>query len=295
MYTDSNGKKWYKGNIHTHTTLSDGRVTPAESARLYRENGYDFLAFTDHWHVSENDTTDDGLLLLSGCEYDTGRDVRDGIFHVTSLGCTEMPKLERGADAKTIVDEIHRCGGIANLAHPAWSMNTCEQLMPTVDGKTLPLFGADVTEIYNSVSGLPRNCRPYSGIVIDQLAARGVFPGLVADDDTHWYGSEACMSYIMVQADECTREAILSAIRVGSFYSTQAPTFEITRDGDLLHVSCSPASSVVYYTDVVWCGHRADVGEGIVSSDFRFTNESYVRIEITDSDGKTAWSNCIMR
>lgn len=294
MYTDASGKKWFKGNIHTHTTRSDGRRSPEDSAALYRANGYDFLSFTDHWRVSDTTVTEDGLLLLSGCEYDTGRNVRDGIFHITSLGCTETPRLEHGADARSIVNEIHRCGGIANLAHPAWSLNTCEQLLPVIDGKVVPLFGADVTEIYNSVSGLPRNCRPYSGIVIDQLAAREVYPPLVATDDTHWYESEACMSYIMVQAEECSREAILSAIREGRFYATQSPTLEITRDGNVINVVCSPVESIVYYTDIVWCGHRADVGHGLTSSTFRFESESFVRIEVTDASGRTAWSNIIV-
>ena len=38
-----------KGNLHTHTTWSDGMHTPAETAKHYRSKGYDFLALTDHW------------------------------------------------------------------------------------------------------------------------------------------------------------------------------------------------------------------------------------------------------
>ena len=295
MYIDSNGKKWFKGNIHTHTTVSDGRVSPEDSIALYRKNGYDFLAITDHWRVSETKVTDDGMLLLAGCEYDVGRNVREGIFHITSLGCTETPALDRTADAKTIVDEIHRCGGIASLAHPAWSMNTCEQLLPVYDGEVLPLFGADVTEIYNSVSGLPRNCRPYSGIVLDLMAARGYFTSLVATDDTHWYEGEACLSYIMVQADECTGEAILDAIRAGRFYATQGPVLDVRKEGDTVVVNCSPAESVVYFTDTAWCGHRADVGHGLTQSSFKMTNETFVRVEVTDAEGKTAWGAYIGR
>ena len=291
MYTDSNGKKWFKGNIHTHTTVSDGRLSPEESIALYRKNGYDFLAITDHWRVSETKYTDDGMLLIAGCEYDTGSNVRDGIFHVTSLGCETTPDLQRGADAKIIVDEIHRCGGIASLAHPAWSMNTHDQLLPVYDGEVKPLFGADVTEIFNSVSDMPRNCRPYSGIVLDQMAARGYFTSLVATDDTHWYGDmDTCRSYIMVQADECTREAILDAIRAGRFYATQGPVIEVTKDGDTVNVTCSPAEAIVYFTDTAWCGHRADVAHGITQGSFRMTNETFVRVEVTDAEGKTAWS-----
>lgn len=39
---------WQKGNLHTHTTLSDGRKTVEEAIALYRGQGYDFLAITDH-------------------------------------------------------------------------------------------------------------------------------------------------------------------------------------------------------------------------------------------------------
>jgi len=41
--------RFYKGNLHTHTTESDGALPPAEVARIYREAGYDFLAVTDHF------------------------------------------------------------------------------------------------------------------------------------------------------------------------------------------------------------------------------------------------------
>lgn len=30
---------WYKGNIHSHTTISDGMLTPEQSVKLYKENG----------------------------------------------------------------------------------------------------------------------------------------------------------------------------------------------------------------------------------------------------------------
>ena len=40
-----------KGQLHTHTTLSDGTMTPQEVADVYTGLGYDFLAFTDHDHL----------------------------------------------------------------------------------------------------------------------------------------------------------------------------------------------------------------------------------------------------
>jgi len=37
-----------KGSLHTHTTCSDGKLTPQQVAGTYEDLGYDFIAFTDH-------------------------------------------------------------------------------------------------------------------------------------------------------------------------------------------------------------------------------------------------------
>jgi predicted metal-dependent phosphoesterase TrpH len=45
--------RWYRGNLHMHTLLSDGQAFPDEAARLYRKMGYDFVVFSDHNKVHE--------------------------------------------------------------------------------------------------------------------------------------------------------------------------------------------------------------------------------------------------
>ena len=42
------GLKWYRGNLHTHTKISDGNTSPGAVAQWYRDNDYDFLSITDH-------------------------------------------------------------------------------------------------------------------------------------------------------------------------------------------------------------------------------------------------------
>ena len=44
--------KWYKGNIHTHTTESDGDEAPEKVVRWFRQHGYDFLVLSDHNHLT---------------------------------------------------------------------------------------------------------------------------------------------------------------------------------------------------------------------------------------------------
>lgn len=65
-----------KGNLHAHTTFSDGRRPVAEVVARYRELGYDFLAITDHDNRIGDDywsnipSGDDRMLVLTGVELD---------------------------------------------------------------------------------------------------------------------------------------------------------------------------------------------------------------------------------
>ena len=43
-----NNGNWYKGNLHSHTTVSDGKMTPEQSVEVYKEHGYHFLALSEH-------------------------------------------------------------------------------------------------------------------------------------------------------------------------------------------------------------------------------------------------------
>ena len=63
-----------KGNLHTHTTFSDGRLPAEQVVARYRELGYDFLALTDHDDRIDDEywfklpTSDDRMLVLPGVE-----------------------------------------------------------------------------------------------------------------------------------------------------------------------------------------------------------------------------------
>ena len=41
--------RFFRGNLHTHSTHSDGTLSPAQVCQRYRHAGYDFLALTDHF------------------------------------------------------------------------------------------------------------------------------------------------------------------------------------------------------------------------------------------------------
>ena len=61
--------QFYKANLHSHTTLSDGLLTPEEVKALYKEHGYSIVAFTDHdILIPHKDLKDDSFLPLNGLD-----------------------------------------------------------------------------------------------------------------------------------------------------------------------------------------------------------------------------------
>ena len=59
----------YKANLHVHTTVSDGQMTPEEIKKIYMEKGYSIVAFTDHEvMVPHPDLTDDNFLAITSTE-----------------------------------------------------------------------------------------------------------------------------------------------------------------------------------------------------------------------------------
>jgi len=62
---------YLRGNLHTHTLVSDGRNTVEQMAIAYRNLGYGFVAITDHnTFLGEYELP--GIIVLNGCEHSTG-------------------------------------------------------------------------------------------------------------------------------------------------------------------------------------------------------------------------------
>ena len=280
MISDSQGNKWYKGNLHTHTTDSDGLKSPAEVKRLYKDLGYDFLALTDHWNVNEPDVFD-GMLVLSGCEYDW---MKDGCYHIVGFGLKGEPALTPGDPPQKCIDEIKRCGGVSTLAHPAWSLQRPD--------KMTELRGVDCTEIYNSVSGYPYSARPYSGLLTDIATAMGFRAVLTATDDTHFYGDEIGRGFIYVKAPELTRDAIITAILKGDVVATNGPfiTWGI-EDKDFV-VRCGAGCKYVqFFSNLYYSPETTKTGGTVYEARFRLTPKvRFIRAEAVDFDGRTAYT-----
>lgn len=288
MYTDIYGKNRIKLGLHIHTTVSDGKCTPEEAAQRYKDAGYDAVALTDHWVYGEADEIC-GLPILAGCEYNVGFiDGAEGVYHVLALMCEKEPDLIKGeCTVQEVVDEIHRCGGLAVLAHPAWSLNTPDMIKK--------IKGVDATEIYNAVSNCGFSRRADSSLVVDMLAMQGIFYPLLATDDCHFYTEgDCCNSYIMVECDSLDRASLMKAIKEKRFYASQGPEIHLSRKGDSFRVDCSEVSEIVFMSNVCY-SKRVFTGEDLTYAEYtpRHPHETYIRAYVTDKYGRMAWTNCL--
>ncbi len=293
MFTDMMGNVRYKLGLHLHTTRSDGRREASAVIAEYREAGYDAIALTDHWLWNPAGELD-GMKIISGAEYNIGAsDPCDGfgVYHIVALGCEHRPDILPVDEPATVAAAIHEAGGIAVLAHPAWSLND-----PAVVAAQ-PYF--DATEIFNTVSGVHFSFRPDSSAFCDLLACRGMTLPLLATDDAHYYdGQDDAVSFVCVRAESGAQSELIDAIKRGDFYASQGPELHLSRDGNRFILDCSPAREILFITNLSWSHGRAVRGSDLTHAEYELSvgqgrNDRFVRAEITGMDGKKAWSNYI--
>ena len=60
---------FYKANLHCHTNLSDGYLSPEQVKEHYKSKGYSVVAYTDHdILIPHDDLNDEDFLALHGFE-----------------------------------------------------------------------------------------------------------------------------------------------------------------------------------------------------------------------------------
>jgi hypothetical protein len=200
--------------------------------------------------------------------------------------------FEYDLDPQRVVDHVNGLGGVSVLAHPYWSGLNHADIM-ALDG----LCGV---EIYNTSCDYERNTG-LSAPHVDGLIAAGRRPHIFAVDDHHGADRptmplDACAAWVMVKAPSLSERHILESIRGGLFYSSTGPKIKgITVDGEgVIHVECSPAKTVSFVStpSLGMKFHARETPITSVSYPGR-PGETYVRVEVTDREGRTAWSNPI--
>ena len=100
----------------------------------------------------------------------------------------------------------------------------------------------------------------------------------------------------MVQAEELSQESLFDALDQGRFYCSQGPRFEqISVEDGRIEVTCSPVDTVIFYSNLIWTANRCQTGRDLVCASYAVNRgERYLRIQLIDARGRSAWSNPIV-
>jgi predicted metal-dependent phosphoesterase TrpH len=283
--------RWLKGNLHTHTTNSDGRKTPQEAVAWYAEAGYDFVALTDHHRIpsAADLTAVPSITVLAGEELnfvdrETGAD-----YHVVCLGCRDTITLPAKVTAMEAVAQATAQAELAFVAHPYWCANEIDDLL-----RAMPLAGV---EVFNTTCE-KLNGKGLSVVHWDALLKRGIPAFGFAVDDAHWssradYGE----AWVCVKAEENQAAAIIAALARGEFYASTGPVIEkVELTERRAYIRCSSAVRIVFAgpgpRGRVIC---AEPGSTVCEAEYEFPADlRYLRIHVVDSCGRMAWTNPLL-
>lgn len=285
--------RFYRGNLHTHSTRSDGGLSPAEVIASYRERGYDFLSLTDHFLASYGfpivDTREfrtAQFTTLIGAELHAPQTHLGDLWHILAVGLPlDFAQPSRGETGPQISARANAAGAFIGIAHPAWYSISLED--------ALSLESAHAVEIYNETC-LTLNDRAESWYVSDQLSIRGRRLFVYAADDAHFVGRpDDGRAWVQVRAERLTPEDLLAALKAGQFYSSQGPELhDVSINEDRIQLQCSPASTVI----VSGRGARSSrlFGSNVTRADLSLKDfSSFCRVTVVDALGRRAWTNPI--
>ena len=288
--------RFYRGNLHTHSTASDGALSPRAVCASYRRRGYDFISLTDHFRevygYPVSDTTPfrtDRFTTVLGAELHAPETSLGDDWHILAVGLPldfePTGSHETGAQ---LAARARDAGAYVAAAHPAWYDLT--------DSDIQSLPAASAIEICNTTCQ-EANGKGDSVGYLDRLLSQGHFYHAIATDDAHFQAGrpDVGRNWVMVRSSHLEPAALLEALHAGSFYASQGPQIldvEVARDGKKLTVRTSPVRRMC----ISGAGAGADrvaAGSDFTCAELSLTDlrGPYARITVTDKRGYRAWTN----
>lgn len=314
-------KNFYKGNMHCHSSLSDGRLSPEELKEIYKTAGYSFLAITDHEHINNNSYLDDedfititstelaikqtaGASTLSDtnmkvCHLNLYAKEQDNDYNICyNEEYDHFSAKERRAAFKRPECDFERTYGAQGINrliktanengffvaynHPRWSLENYSDYSG-YEG----LWGV---EIYNTSCNRD-GIYEYDINVADDMLRDGKRVFCTSGDDNHNWSDDSFGTFVSVNADSLEYKSVISALLSGNFYTSTGPAiYEISLDGCEVSVKCSNAERIYLST----AGRRSEctvAAEGQLLTEAKFTvkpEDIYFRISVRDKNGSIA-------
>ncbi|TAK26300.1 MAG: phosphotransferase [Chloroflexota bacterium] len=287
--------RFYRGNLHTHSTRSDGALPPPEVIAAYRDHGYDFLSLTDHFleqygypMVDTREYRRDGFTTIIGAELHAPALANGERWHILAVGLPldfAIPTADERGPA--LARRARVAGAFVAIAHPYWYNLTTED--------AISLDAAHAVEIWNTGCGVEVD-RGDSWYMSDLLNERGIRLTACATDDAHFKATDYRGGWVQVRSESLEPDALVAALKAGHYYSSRGPEIRDVRfDGDHIGVESSPAATIIVHG-------RGAKNERVVSKDGTLTSarlpltkfvNSYCRVIVVDAAGRHAWTNPI--
>ena len=319
---------FYKANLHSHSSISDGKWSPEEMKNNYKAQGYSIVAYTDHQvFITHNELADESFLPLNGYEIDIPEDKPWGVSTKTCHFCLialdknrtlqkiyhDSIFIDRNADKVNIAKNIPPIKRIYNpdiissimqsarddgffvtYNHPVWSLES--------NGEYLKYHGMHAVEIVNYSSYVTGH-EERNGILYDNMLHNGENIYCVATDDNHNVhdiDSPRCDSFggfTMIKAEKLEYETITKALVDGHFYASEGPQiYELYYDttNSMFHIKTSEVVRVVrtmgerYNTTCATTNGKTFTETTIGLGK---TNDGYVRFIVRDKEGREAYTH----
>ena len=291
---------WLKGNLHAHSTASDGDLPPSEVINAYANHGYHFFSLTDHnyfaWYSSS-----EKMILIPGFEltcYLGSKRVHVNFFEKgTHARFSQGQRFDINDEEETrAFIETYKDDYLIMLNHPDWSLLEYRDIEEYDQ-----FFAVEVlnwgTEWYDAIG---------EGAYFWETGLRhGRKWGAIASDDNHngyveeegWpfhnVGNDSFDGWIMVKAKEHTHKAIIEALEHGYYYASMGPEIHsFTVEDGWAEVYCSPVNRIIF------SGEQRNLVRSLGEDLTHFRaplrgNKEHVKVRIIDAQGKTAYSNPI--
>ncbi len=249
---------WYKGELHAHSTESDGKFPVAEVVEAAINAGLDFFSLTDHFTVSQwrklAPLVNDRLAILRSCE------VTSHQGHANLQGIAEWVDVyvdRDGWSMNQVAQEVHRQGGLLCVNHPfsgdlGWRAYDFDWSQ------------ADLMEVYHNLEGANNAFQAPLWDHHLRLGRRIVGVGGI-DSHNPYHGTHRLGQLVTwVYASELSEPGIIEGLRQGNVYVSRGPELRFT------------ARSAAGASAEMW--HCLPLGQGVTTFNLDVRTDEPVRV-----------------
>ena len=303
--------RFYKANLHCHSTFSDGRFTVETIKEAYKSHGYSAVAFSDHNTLTpHNELSDDEFIAINSIEIDFNQpsdlSIRGwggvSVYHLNFFSKdknrTEFIPFDRVYGVKEVqktIDDANANGFLVSYNHPRWSFQSAKDFVPLKG-----LFGF---EVFNTGCEVEMS-DGYGDYEFEEYCRRGGFVCPVATDDNHNASmdldspySDSFGGWTMIRADELSYDALLTAMEQKNCYASTGAAFTggsfyIGENGNLVvKGTCEPCCAVYALTDARATANIHSLKDDLTSFELELPGDTvWFRLELRNKNGGRAFT-----